>query len=214
MIRHTILTFAACAAATLVGGCASGTQVTSGGDVASVTPANRNYLPVGTTMTVHLDQSISTASHEGDTFSATVIDPVYASDNTIAVPVGASLFGHITGVHAATLPTEQNVIRLNFDELRLNGRSYPFSGAISNVAVQNKNSAGSNTARAAATGAAAGAVLGAVLGGGELSKIITGGLLGAAAGTVISMGVGNSTQATIPAGSTVVVRSTQPVQVR
>lgn len=193
--------------------CASGTRVTSGGDVASVTPANRNYLPVGTTMTVRLDQAISTASREGDTFSATVADPVYASDNTIAVPAGATLFGHVTGVHAATLPTEQNVIRLNFDELRMNGRAYPFSGSISNVAVQNKNG-GSNTTRAAVTGAAAGAVLGAVLSGGELSKIITGGLLGAAAGTVISMGTGTSAQATIPAGSTVVVRSTQPVQVR
>jgi len=210
MLRHYVL-----AAATLVGvgACASGTQVTSGGDVASVTPANRDYLPVGTTMTVRLDQQISTSNREGDTFSGTVVDPVYAQDNTIAVPAGATLFGHITGVHTASLPTEQNVIRLNFDELRLRGRAYPFNGAISNVAVQNQQRT-SNTARNAAVGAAAGAVLGAVLSGGELSKIITGGLLGAAAGTVVSLGTGNSTQAMIPAGSTVTVRSTQPVQVR
>lgn len=211
MIRNILLTLSACV---LAGACASGTRVTSGGDVASVTPANRDYLPVGTTMSVRLDQSISTASHEGDSFSASVVDPVYASDNTIAVPAGATLYGHVTGVHTATLPTDQNVIRLNFDELRMNGRAYPFSGAISNVAVQNRNAAGSSTARDAVTGAAAGAVLGAVLSGGELSRIITGGLLGAAAGTVISMGTGTTSQATIPAGSTVVVRSTQPVQVR
>jgi hypothetical protein len=207
----TMLGLAALCAA---GACASGTQVTSGGDVASVTPANRNYLPVGTTMSVRLDQSISTASHEGDSFSGTVVSPVYAQDGSIAVPTGATLFGHVTGVHTASLPTDQNVIRLNFDELRLNGRAYPFSGAISNVAVQNANGGSNNTARDAVTGAAAGAVLGAVLSGGELSKIITGGLLGAAAGTVISMGTGTSKEAVIPAGSTVTVRSTQPVQVR
>ncbi|HXT17084.1 MAG TPA: hypothetical protein VN706_15690 [Gemmatimonadaceae bacterium] len=212
MIRTTILAIATLCA---VGACASGTRATAGGDVASVTPDNRNYLPVGTTMTVRFDQAISTASHEGDSFSGTVVNAVYASDNTIAVPAGATLYGHVTGVHVASMPTEQNVIRLNFDRISLNGRTYPFTGAISDVTVSNPRSIASSTTRNAVTGAAAGAVLGAVLSGGELSKIITGGLLGAAAGTVISMGTSSgTTPATIPAGSTATVKATQPVQVR
>jgi hypothetical protein len=114
-------------------------------------------------------------------------------------------------VHSGNI-TDQNVIRLNFETLEMNGRTYPFSASISNVTV--KNSVSDKTARNAATGAVAGAVLGAVLSGAELSKIITGGLLGAAAGTVISLGTGDANTATIPAGSTVTVRSNEGVQVR
>jgi hypothetical protein len=212
MYRKTlIMAVSACA----LGACATGTKVSSGGEVAPATPVTRDYLPPGTTMTARLDQSISTSNHEGDAFAATVTNAVYAQDGTVAIPAGAMLRGHVTGIHTSNLPTDQNVIRLDFDELRMNGRSYPFSASISNVDVQNQGTGGigSNTARDAATGAAAGAVLGAVLSGGELSKIITGGLLGAAAGTVISMGTGGG-NAVIPAGSTVTVRSNQGVQIR
>lgn len=212
MYRNTLTTLA-CAA--LLAACASGTQVSAGGEVAPATPANRNWLPAGTTMSARLDQSISTSSHEGDAFSATVASNVYAQDGSVAIPAGAVLRGHVTGIHSASLPTDQNVIRLNFEQLDMNGRSYPFSGSISDVSVENGKGGTSSTVRNATTGAAAGAVLGAVLSGGDLSKIITGGLLGAAAGTVISMGQGGgSAAATIPAGSTVTVRSNQAVQVR
>jgi hypothetical protein len=77
-----------------------------------------------------------------------------------------------------------------------------------------KNGASSSTIRDATTGAVAGAVLGAVISGAELGKIVTGGLLGAAAGTVISLGTGDASSATIPAGSTVTVRSNSGIQIR
>lgn len=208
MHRKLILTIASAVA---LGACASGTQVSSGGEVAPATPSTSSYLPAGTQMNARLDQSISTSNHEGDSFSATVTDNVYAANGAVAVPAGAVLQGHVTGVHSSNLPTEQNVIRLNFDNLMMNGRSYPFSASISNVTVKNSSS---TTVRDAATGAAAGAVLGAVLGGAELSKILTGGLLGAAAGTVISIGTGNGSTSTIPSGSMITVRSNEGVQVR
>ena len=199
------------AATVLVGACASGTHVSSGGEVMSATPVNRDYLPPGTSMTARLDQSISTSSREGDGFSATIEDPVYTQNGYVAVPAGSVLRGHVTGVHAANIPGQQNVIRLAFDDIRVNGRDRPFSASISNVHVETSGS--SNTTRDAATGAAAGAVLGAILSGGEVSKIITGGLLGAAAGTIISMGNGGS-EAVIPAGSRITVKSNEGVQIR
>jgi hypothetical protein len=208
MYRSTV---AILATAALLGACATGTKVSAGGDVAATTPATSSYLPAGTTMNARFDQAISTKNHEGDAFSATVTDNVYAQNGSIAVPAGAVLRGHVTGVHSGNI-TDQNVIRLNFETLEMNGRTYPFSASISNVTV--KNSVSDKTARNAATGAVAGAVLGAVLSGAELSKIITGGLLGAAAGTVISLGTGDANTATIPAGSTVTVRSNEGVQVR
>lgn len=199
-----------------VAGCASNARVSAAGEVAPAVPVNANYLPVGTTFNVRLNQTLgTTTSHDGDQFTATVIDPVVAQNGMTAVPAGAVLNGHITGLHNPTIPGEQAVVRLDFDNLMMNGVSYPFNGSISNVAVENQSTGvnRSSITRSAVTGAAAGAVLGAVIGGAELSKIITGGLLGAAAGTVISLGTGG-TEAVIPSGSTMTVRATQPVTLR
>ncbi len=198
-----------------LGACASGTQVSSGGEVAAVTPATRNYLPPGTSMIAQLDRSVSTSSHDGDGFTATVTDNVYADDGTVAIPAGAVVRGHVTGAHTAKIPGEQNVIRLDFDNLAMRGRTYPFNGSISNVDVKGGGGTSSHVGRNAAIGGAAGAVLGGILSGGEVSKMITGGLLGAAAGTVISLGTGSAgTEAVIPAGSLVTIRSNEGVQVR
>ncbi len=196
-------------------GCAQTTHVESAGEVAPAMPVTRNYVPAGTAMNIRLNQSLGTrSSREGDAFTATVIDPVIAQDGSVAVPAGATLSGHVTGLHTSNIPGEQSIIRLNFDDITLRNRTYPFGASISNVTVQNQpTNAPANPTRGAVTGAAAGAVLGAIVSGGELSKILTGGLLGAAAGTVISMGQGG-TQSVIPAGSMMTIRSSQPVSIR
>ena len=213
MHRHLALTIGGLIA---MGACSQNARVESSGEVAPATPVNRNYIPSGTSMNVRLNESLGTSSsHEGDHFTATVADRVTAQNGTTAIPSGAMVYGHVSGLHAANLPTEQAVIRLAFDSLHFNGGSYPFDASISSVNVQNQpaNATTGSTVRGAATGAAAGAVLGAIISGGDLSKIISGGLLGAAAGTVISLGTGG-TQSVIPAGSTMIIRSTQPVQIR
>lgn len=213
MKRHLTIMIGAAA---VLAACAQNAQVQSSGEVAPATPSNRNYLPAGTTMNVRLDESLGTTSSKaGDRFTATLVDPVVATNGATAVPAGAMLFGHVSGLHSATLPTEQSVIRLDFDSLSFAGRAYPFDASVSNVTVKNEatNPNTSSTVKGAVTGAAAGAVLGAIISGGDLSKIISGGLLGAAAGTVISLGTGG-TQSVIPAGSTMTVRSTQGIQLR
>jgi len=213
MKRQVALTVGALAA---LAGCARNAQVESSGEVASATPANRSVLPAGTTMSARLNQSLGTsASKEGDQFTATVTNAVVAQNGATAVPSGAMLYGHVTGLHSATLPTDQAVIRLAFDSIGFNGRTFPFDASISDVAVRNEsgNPSTNATVRDAAAGAAAGAVLGGIISGGDLSKMITAGLLGAAAGTAISLGTGTG-QAVIPAGTTMRVRSTQELRVR
>lgn len=199
-----------------VAGCAHRAQISAAGEVAPAVPATSNYLPVGTSFNVRLNQTLgSSSSRSGDSFTATVIDPVIAQNGMTAVPAGSVLSGTITGLHHPSFPGEQAVIRLDFNNLRMRGVNYPFDGSIANVAVENQSTSPSSSSitRGAVTGAAAGAVLGGIIGGVELSKIITGGLLGAAAGTVISLSTG-STESVIPAGSTMTVRSTTPIQVR
>lgn len=167
-------------------------------------------------MSVRLNESVGTvSSHEGDRFTATVVDDVRAENGANAVPSGSLVFGRVTGLHASAVPGEQSLIRLSFDSIRVRDRAYPFNASISNVNVSHEqtNPTTSSTAKEAAVGAVAGAALGAILGGADLSKIITGGLLGAAAGTVISLGTGAS-QSVIPSGTRMTIRSTETVRLR
>ena len=207
MTRHIAITLAA---ALVAGACASGTRVESAGEIAPATPMNGAVLPAGTTMRVRLNESVGTrSSHDGDQFTATVTNGVDA------VPEGSMLFGRVTGLHSANMPGEQAVIRLAFDSVRIRGMSYPFDGQISDVRVTTEQTdpTKAGVAKEAGIGAIAGAAFGAIIGGAELSKIITGGLLGAAAGTVISLGTG-STQSVIPSGTRMSVRSTDTIRLR
>lgn len=198
-----------------VAGCAHNTQV-AGGMLAPATPVSNTWLPAGAVLDTRLNQSIGTkSSREGEAISATVVNPLIAQDGSVAIPAGAVLDGTITGLHHAGFPTEQAVIRVNFDRLRMNGRSYPFSGVISDVNVENRGNTltSAATSRAAVTGAVAGAALGTIFTGGALSGLVTGGLLGAGAGTAVSLGVGNA-ESFIPEGSRMQVQATQGVRLR
>ncbi len=196
--------------------CATGTRVESAGEVAPATPRTGAVLPAGTTMRVRLNESVgTTTSHEGDQFSATVVDDVMAENGVAALPMGSMLFGRVTGVHHSSLENEHSVIRLAFDSIRVRGNIYPFDGSITNVNVEQEvtDPTKASVAKDAGVGAIAGAAFGAILGGAELSKIITGGLLGAAAGTVVSLGTG-TTQSVIPSGTHMTVRSVEVVRMR
>src|SRR5262249_15114676 len=162
-----------CAAAAA---CASSSTVsTSSGEISPALPTNGRALPAGTVMQATFDQAIGTGiSHVDDRFTATVSRAVVAQSGETVVPVGAAASGHVTGLHSGNVVGEQSVIRLDFDSLRFYGRSYPFDASISNVTI--KHEPGKEAARIAATGAAIGGVLGAIVSGGELSKILTGGL--------------------------------------
>lgn len=209
--------FAIVATAVVAAACTQPARIetTSSGEVVSSTPASANSLPAGTTMSARLDQSLGTKSNKvGDQFTATTTEAVVAQNGQTVVPAGAKVYGHVTGLHSPTVTGEQAVIRLDFDSLDVSGRRYPFKASINSVAVEGKTTgSASATVKSAAVGAAAGAALGAVLSGGELDKVVAGGLLGAAAGTVISLGRGD-VESVLPAGSTLTVQATETVALR
>jgi hypothetical protein len=188
---------------------------TSSGDVVSTRPVTANRIPAGTMMTARLNQTLGTkSSRVGDRFTATITDGIISQNGETVVPSGAIIVGHVTGLHEGSIGGSGAVIRLAFDDLTIDGRRYPFEASISSVDASGQ-SAGStgSTVRSATVGAAAGAVLGAIISGGDLDKIITGGLLGAAAGTVISLGRGD-VESVLREGSTLTIRSTQSVALR
>jgi hypothetical protein len=197
--------------------CASSPQVvTAGGEISTpVAPANARTLPTGLTMDLALDQQLGTqSSHTGDTFSATVIDPVIAQNGRTTIPTGARVWGHVTGVTPANNATQTAALALDFDSLTFNGRQYPFAASV--TATDLKKQGGASTGdivKSGAIGAAAGAVLGAVLSGGDRDKVLLGAGLGAVAGTVISLGRSGE-NGVLPAGSRLSVQTTQSIALR
>ena len=196
--------------------CARSPRVeTANGEVATpVTPANARTLPAGAMMDLTLDQQLGTkTSHTGDQFSTTVATAVIAQNGRTAIPSGARVWGHVSGVTAANNATETAALVLDFDSLTFGARTYPYKANIVATNLQRQGASTSETVKSAAIGAAAGAVLGAVLSGADRDKILLGGGLGAVAGTAISLGKGGE-NAVLPAGSHLSVQTTQTVALR
>jgi hypothetical protein len=215
MLRHTVIS---CVAVVGLIGCGRTVDVVSEGDVAAVTPvvsSSSSTLSAGSTMEVQLNQQLSTeASKVGDTFTATVVSNVMASNGEVVVPAGAVVHGRISALDDSDNPTDRALIQLQFDRLSFNNRNYDLRANITSVAtVEQRNRSAGDVTRGAVTGAAAGAILGAIIGGRDLDDIIKAGAVGAAAGTVISLGVGD-VEHVLPAGTRMTIQATQSVALR
>jgi hypothetical protein len=200
----------------LISGCARQATIESTGDVAiSSTPTDARSLPSGTSIDVRLDQEIGTKSNKvGDTFSATVQDPVVAANGVTAVPAGSKIYGKVTGLDNSDRVGDQAAIRVDFERIVVNGSSRPLYAKVTatNLATRGADTR-EETLKKAGVGAAAGAVLGAIVSGGDLDKILLGGVLGAAAGTVISLGMGD-VEGVLPAGTHLQLQTTRTVALR
>ena len=211
-MRKGTISVLALAALGATAACARTTSVESTGEVATATPVSANSLPTGAVVTVALDQAVGTkTSKVGDTFSATVVDAIVASNGQTVVPAGSKVYGKVTGLQDSDNVGQKAAIRLDFERININGVERPFEANITQTNLQTQNDESRNeTLKKAGIGAAAGAVLGAVIGGGDISKILGGAAIGAAAGTVISLG-GGDVDAVLPAGSRMTLQTTQQV---
>jgi len=211
-MKRTVPMIFAVAAVVATGACSRATTVESAGDVSPATPVNANSLPTGSVLTVTLDQPVGTKSSKvGDTFSATVVDAVVASNGQTVVPAGTKVYGKVTGLQESNNAGQKAAIRLDFERININGVERPFEANITTTQLKKEGEDTRNeTLKKAGIGAAAGAVLGAVIGGGDVSKILGGAAIGAAAGTVISLGTGE-VDAVLPAGSRMTLQTTQQV---
>ena len=195
--------------------CAHPRVQTANGEISTpVSPASARALPTGTPLDLTLDQQLGTqTSHTGDTFSASVVNPIIAQNGRMAVPVGAKVWGHVTAVTPASNATQAAALVLDFDSLTFNGRSYAFAANVTATNLKTKGPSTNQTLKTAAIGAAAGAALGAILSGADRDKILLGAGLGAAAGTAISLGT-QGENGVLPAGSRLTVQTTQTVALR
>lgn len=152
------------------------------------------YYRVNTNQTLHVrlnDTLKSDESRIGDTFSTTVVDPVYSSNGIELAPSGSIITGRVTAVQKAQKDGNPGSLTVGFYNLRLpNGRSVAINGSLTDLESGSTSSDNEGTASAKKTsrrnvkfiggGAGGGAVIGALAGGGK----------GAAIGAGVGAGVG------------------------
>ena len=139
-------------------------------------------FPVGTPITIRTTAEINTEHNSvGDTFEATLEDPLAANGQTIAAK-GTLVRGKISTVKESGKLAGQAELGLELTELVLNGKNYPLHTAdYSEVGA----SRGQRTAATVGGTTALGAIIGAIAGGGKGAAI--GAVSGAAVGTGVQV---------------------------
>ncbi len=158
-------------------------------------PAIKYYtVPVGETLHVRMDQTLSSKTARiGDTFTTTVIDPVYSSTGVIVIPQGSKIVGRVDQVKAAAKGGKPGEIDATFVELRLpNGTKKVISGSLTDLDTKKGKSDSEGTVSGdkmghrkiifGGGGGVGGAVLGGAVGGGK--GAIIGGIAGAVGGLI------------------------------
>ena len=171
-------------------------------------------IGMGTTMSLTLNETLSTRdNHVGDSFTATLQEAVLDADGSVLIPAGATVRGRLTQVEKSGHVGETGIIKLAFEAVSFNGRSYPMDASVVKANPQRSNrTTTKETVGKVAVGAAAGAVLGRVLGK-NTSGTVKGAVIGAAAGTAIAMGTAD-VDVVLPAGSEMVIRTDSAIEVR
>lgn len=169
--------------------------------------------PAGTTFSVRLNEEVSTRSHAlGESFTATLSEPLIASNGTTLIPAGATVRGQVTESRKSGRAGEDAYIGITFTSVSYDGNTYPIDASTVNVPSK-LVSRDSNVEKVAKVGggAAIGAIVGRVIGGGTKGTI-AGAAVGAAAGTAVAMGTADVDRV-IPSGSQVTVRLDSSVRV-
>jgi hypothetical protein len=169
--------------------------------------------PAGSTFAVRLNEEVSTRSHAvGESFTATLTEPLIASNGTTLIPAGATVRGEVTDSRKSGRAGEDASIGITFTSVSYDGDTYPIDASTVNVPSK-LVSRDSNVEKVAKVGggAAIGAIVGRVIGGGTKGTI-AGAAVGAAAGTAVAMGTADVDRV-IPSGSQVTVRLDSSVRV-
>ncbi len=145
-------------------------------------PARQVTVPEGTIVAVRLIDPIDTEqSKPGDTFRATISQPVMLGDEVV-IPSDADVEGQIVNATSAGHFTGQSSLALTLTRLRVNGKTYALR---TNQYERQGTSRGKRTAATVGGGAGLGAIIGGIAGGGK----------GAAIGAAVGAGAGTGVQA-------------------
>lgn len=150
----------------------------------------------GQKMHVRLNEGIgSEKARVGDTFTTTLVDPIYSSRGVLLAPQGSIITGRVTNVQRAQKGGKPATMDVQFFSLKLpNGIQKQINGSLTDLSASSAQSDNEGTATAKTTknrnvkfiggGAGGGAVIGAIAGGGSGAAIGAG--VGAVTGLVTS----------------------------
>jgi hypothetical protein len=158
-----------------------------------VKPAARLYtVPSGERIRARMEGTISSkTARAGDTFQASVTEPVYSSNGVLVIPSGSKVIGRVDSAIAAQKGGKPGTIDVSFTSVRLpNGTTRRINGSLTDLTSDDAKSNEEGVASGdrmkhrkiifIGGGAGGGALLGAAIGGGKGALI--GGLLGAGGG--------------------------------
>lgn len=154
-------------------------------------------VPVGTELDVRLQSPLSsdTAQVEDRFEATTVVDLM--REGRVLIPAGSVMRGVVTAVDSADRLDRKGSLSVMFDQVTINGRSYPIRGTVTQ-ALESEGIRGE--AAKIGTGAGVGAIIGGIIGGvrGALAGILIGG-----GGTVLAT---EGKDVELPAGTVLRVR--------
>ena len=124
------------------------------------------------------DELDSEKARIGDTFTSTLVDPLYSKNGVLVAPQGSTVNGRVINVQRAKKKGEPAVLDVQFTSLSLpNGRQRAINGSLTDLETSTGNSDNEGSVTAHKTshrkakfiggGAAGGAVIGAIAGGGK-----------------------------------------------
>lgn len=164
-------------------------------------------LPAGTDLRVRLDQDLgSKISHAGDSFAATVADPVVINGETV-IPRGSEAEGTVINAKPLGRFKGGAALAIRLERVTTRWGSYPVNTGTIARAEKGK---GKRTGVMAGGGAGLGALIGGLTGGGKGALI--GALAGGGAGTAGSAFTGNK-QIFLPAETLLTFRLEHAVHI-
>jgi hypothetical protein len=171
-------------------------------------PKAPTVIPAGTVITVRLGEAVgSKISQSGQTFTASVTDPVQVDGATV-IPSGASASGVVVDAKPLGRFKGGASLRVKLTSINVNGADRQVeSSSIARTATGK----GKRTATMVGGGAGLGALIGGLAGGGKGAAI--GALAGAGAGTAGTAYTGNK-DIVLPAESALSFKLDQPLQLK
>jgi hypothetical protein len=183
---------------------AAGAPPRAGAGAPAASSTGPYAIAAGTEIDVRLQNSLNSGTAQvEDRFEGTTLADVVVNGRVV-IPTGAVMRGVVTGVEPATRTNRTARLTVSFDQVTVNGRSYPMRGTVTQ-AIEGEGIRG-EVGRAGA-GAGVGAIIGGILGG------VKGAVLGAVIGGGGTIAATEGREVDLPQGTILRVRVDSPLEI-